>query len=232
MTNRPRFLAVLAALALCSCNAGSPALGDDNARDVAAEDAAYQQGMSGGESASGPIRPGLLGGQTGGEAGIRCTDDAEIDPLGFDDPSPLGYSAADILGGLATHYTAVFSYDADQSTSELSVTLASDGGAGYAPGCRHNEIDVSVGWSTADGAFSETLHGKLFAASPESATLSVEVPATSLLGSYSSAHATSLGSPPIRFSFDLRFDATSVQGSVNALAGEPDTQTSTSIGSF
>jgi hypothetical protein len=242
MTNRPRFLSVLAAVAVCGCSAGSPALGDDNARDVAAENAAYEQGMSGappgvgavpgtGESAPGPIGPGHFGGQTGGEAGIQCTDDAEIDPLDFDAPSPLGYSAADILSGLAANYSSVFSYDSDQSTSELTVTLASDGAAGYAPGCRRNELDVAVGWATADGAFTETLHGKLFAVSPDSATLTVEVPADSVLGSYPSTHAATLGPAPLSFVFALQFDPTSVHGSVNALSGDPDAQTS-SVGSF
>jgi hypothetical protein len=194
--------------------------------------------MSGGGSesaspqANGATGRGQLGGQTGGEAGIRCSTDAEIDPLDFTAKSPLGYSAADILQGLAPNYSASFSY-ADGSTSALAISLASDaGGAGYAPGCQRNAVDVVVGWSSTDGAFAETLHGKLFARSPDSATLSVELPAADFSGSYPRTHRAELMPAPVSFSFEMEFDPTSVHGGVSLLRGPLDAQDSLAIGSF
>jgi hypothetical protein len=194
--------------------------------------------MSGGNGeaarpeASGPAGSGLLGGQTGGEAGIRCSTDAEIDPLDFSAKSPLGYSAADILQGLAPSYTATLSY-ADDSTSALGISLAPDGGgAGYAPGCQRNVIDVVVGWSSADGAFAETLHGKLFARSPDSATLSVELAAADFSGSYPLTHRAQLMPAPVSFSFEIEFDPASAHGSVSLLRGPPDARDSLALGTF
>ncbi|HVZ32320.1 MAG TPA: hypothetical protein VG963_07840 [Polyangiaceae bacterium] len=194
--------------------------------------------MSGGSGSEAPSpeanRPtGIgLGGQTGGEAGIRCSTDAEIDPLDFTAKSPLGYSAADILQGLVPSYSATLTY-ADDSTSALTISLASDGGgAGYAPGCQRNTIDVVVGWSSADGAFAETLRGKLFARSPDSATLDVELPAAEFSGSYPRTHRAELMPAPVSFSFEIEFDPTSVHGSVSLLRGPPDAQDSLAIGSF
>jgi hypothetical protein len=187
---------------------------------------------AGAQAGAHPGGIGRFGGQTGGEAGIRCNADVALEPLDFDAASPSGYSAADILKGLAPSYTATFSHT-DDSTSALLVTLASDGGrAAYAAGCSRNEIDVIVGWSTSDGAFSETLHGQLFALSPDSATLRLELPAAELIGGYASAHAAELLPPPVRFSFEIEFDPSSVHGSVSALRGPLDSQDSLAIGSF
>jgi hypothetical protein len=220
MTARARFLsAMLAALCACSSDPGAGS-GDSNANT---------------ESALPTGRPGGIGrggGQTGGEAGIRCNPDVELQPLDFDAASPSGYSAADILAGLRPSYAGTFTY-ADDQTSGLTVTLASDGGrAAYAPGCSRNEIDVVVGWSTADGAFSETLRGKLFALSPESATLEVELPLQDFQGSYARSHAAELAPPPVSFSFQLTFEPSEAHGNVSALRGAPDAQDSLAIGSY
>jgi hypothetical protein len=189
-------------------------------------------GATGLEASGRPGGIGRLGGQTGGEAGIRCNADVEIEPLDFAAVSASGYSAAELLMGLAPSYAATLTY-ADESTTALAVTLASDGGrAGYAAGCSRNEIDVLVGWATSDGAFSETLHGQLFARSPEAATLRLELPAASLRGSYASSHAADLTPPAVSFSFEIEFDPGAVHGSVSALRGPPDSQDSLAIGSF
>jgi hypothetical protein len=250
MTARARFLTAMFAAALCACGSGSGSDADAAATSpsaVSGQDA--QQGMLQGESAGneggesggnaeGPLptgRPGGIGrsgGQTGGEAGIRCSPDVELQPLAFDAASPLGYSAADILAGLRSSYAATFSY-ADDSTSALTVTLASDGGrAAYAPGCSRNEIDVAVGWSSADGAFAETLRGKLFALSPDAATLDVELPLQELAGSYARSHAAELTPQPVSFSFQLEFEPSEAHGNVSALRGAPDAQDSLAIGSY
>jgi hypothetical protein len=156
----------------------------------------------------------------------------ELQPLDFDAVSPLGYSAADILAGSSPSYAATFTY-ADAKTSALSVALASDGGrAAYAPGCSRNEIDVAVGWSTADGEFSETLHGKLFALSPDAATLELELPLQDLAGSYGRSHAAELTPLPVSFSFQLEFAPSEAHGNVSALRGAPDAQDSIAIGSY
>jgi hypothetical protein len=184
------------------------------------------------ETSGRPGGIGRLGGQTGGEAGIRCNADVVIEPLDFTAVSASGYSAADILMGLAPSYAATLTY-ADESTTALAVTLASDGGrAGYAAGCSRNELDVIVGWASSDGAFNETLHGQLFARSPDAATLRVELPAVGLGGSYADSHAAELTPPPVSFSFEIEFEPSTVQGSVSALRGSPDSQDSLAIGSF
>ena len=41
-----------------------------------------------------------LGGQTGGEAGIRCGQAVTVEPLAFGADSPLGFSGSDIAGRL------------------------------------------------------------------------------------------------------------------------------------
>jgi len=221
MTVRATLLtAWLALAALAGCSSAPTGTDSDTVSATGAQAAGRPGGM------------GHFGGQTGGEAGIRCNADVALEPLDFAAVSPSGYSAADILTGLASSYAATFTY-ADQSTTPLAVTLASDGGrAGYAAGCSRNEIDVSVGWSTSDGAFSETLHGQLFALSPDAATLRLELPAANLTGSYASSHAADLTPPPVSFSFEIEFDPSAVQGSVSALRGPPDSQDSLAIGSF
>jgi hypothetical protein len=256
MTIRARFFtAVLAALPLWACSSTSPSSGAAepgggvspgalagevnspmNGTAPGAESGVDAQTPAGGESAPSETtgRPGGIGrfgGQTGGEAGIRCSADVELEPLAFDTVSPLGYSAAEIVSALAPSYAASFTY-ADDSATPLTVGLASAGQAAYAPGCSRIAIDVVVAWSTADGAFDETLRGKLFALSPEAATLSVEVPAGDLAGSYPSRHAAELGPPPLSFSFELEFAPSAAHGSVSALRGPPDNQDSLGIGSF
>ena len=221
MTARARILTTLLAVVICACGSdpGAPA-GDGSANT----ESALPTGRPGGI--------GRSGGQTGGEAGIHCNPDVELQPLGFDEPSPLGYSAADILAGLRPSYAATFTYT-DETSTALSLTLASDGAsAAYAPGCSRNEIDVVVGWSTADGAFSETLHGKLFALSPDAATLDVELPLQDLQGSYARSHAEQLVPAPVSFSFQLEFAPSEAHGNVSALRGAPDAQDSLAIVSY
>lgn len=200
------------------------------------ESAGSEGGESSGTEAGAPTgRPGGIGrfgGQTGGEAGIHCNPDVELQPLAFDAASPLGYSAADILAGLRSSYAATFTYADDESTP-LTLTLASDGGgAAYAPGCSRNAIDVSVGWSTADGEFAETLRGKLFALSPDAATLDVELPLPDFTGSYARSHAAELLPLPVSFSFQLEFAPSEAHGNVSVLRGAPDAQDSLAIGSY
>ena len=246
VNTRACFSSALLAAALCACGSAPGSLADTH--ETAPSAAAGQdtgQGMPQGESAGSESsgteegampsgRPGGIGrfgGQTGGEASIHCSADVQLEPLDFDAPSPLGSSAADILAGLRASYAATFTY-ADASTSALTVTLASDGGrAAYAPGCSRNEIDVAVGWSTVDGAFAETLRGKLFA-SPDAATLDVELPLEDFAGSYASRHAAELAPPPVSFSFQLDFEPSDAHGNVSALRGAPDAQDSLAIGSY
>jgi hypothetical protein len=223
MTIRARFFtAVLAALPLWACSSTSPSSG-------AAEPGG---GVSPGALA-GEVNSPMNGTAPGAESGVDAQTPAgvELEPLAFDTVSPLGYSAAEIVSALAPSYAASFTY-ADDSATPLTVGLASAGQAAYAPGCSRIAIDVVVAWSTADGAFDETLRGKLFALSPEAATLSVEVPAGDLAGSYPSRHAAELGPPPLSFSFELEFAPSAAHGSVSALRGPPDNQDSLGIGSF
>lgn len=248
MTTRACFSSALLAAALCACGADPDAPVSEAAPSAAAEQDTGQ-GMLQGESAgstgseasgteAGTLptgRPGGIGrsgGQTGGEAGIHCNPDVELQPLDFAAPSPLGYSAAEILAGLQPSYAATFTYG-DETTTALSVTLASDGGrAAYAPGCSRNEVDVVVAWATADREFSETLRGKLFALSPDAATLDVELPLQELQGSYARSHATELQPLPVSFSFQLDFAPSEAHGNVSALRGAPDAQDSLAIGSY
>lgn len=221
MTARARLLIATLAAALCACGSDPGASPVDSNANT---ERALPSGRPGGI--------GRSGGQTGGEAGIRCNPDVKLQPLDFDAASPLGYSAADILAGLQPSYAATFTY-IDETTTALTVTLASDGGrAGYAPGCSRNEIDVVVGWSTADGAFSEALHGKMFALSPDAAKLELELPLQDFQGSYARSHAAELAPSPVSFSFQLDFEPSEAHGDVSALRGAPDAQDSFAIGSY
>ena len=247
MPHRARFLT--AALALWGCSS-MPSSGDaagagagvspgamSGQGSLTGESASPGESASAGENASGgetsgrPGGTGRFGGQTGGEAGIRCNADVALEPLDFDALSPLGYSAAQIVNSLAHSYAATFTY-ADDRATQLAVRLASEGRSAYAPGCSRIEIDVVVGWSSADGAFDETLRGKLFAISPDAATFDVEVPSTDLVGSYADSHSAELGPPPLSFSFELQFTASAAHGSVSALRGVAEAQNSLAIGSF
>jgi len=262
MTIRARiFTAVLAALPLWGCSstppsgdAGEPAGGMSpgvmaGQGSLAGETAPGAESAAGGDSADGaesaaggdsaadgeatgrPGGIGRFGGQTGGEASIHCSADVELQPLAYDAVSPLGVSAAEIIRALAPSYAETFTY-ADDSATPLTVGLTSAGQAAYAPGCSRIAIDVVVTWATADGAFDERLRGKLFALSPDVATLSVEVPVGDLAGSYPSRHAAELGPPPLSFSFELEFAPSAAHGSVSVLRGPPDNQDALGIGSF
>lgn len=230
-------MALLAALPLWSCSSAPST--DGTGESVGGVDAQSASGTesSGAQSASGngtigrPGGIGRLGGQTGGEAGIRCNADVELQPLGFETVSPLGYSAAEIMSALGPSYAATLTY-ADDSATPLTLQLVSGGQAAYAAGCSRIAIDVSVIWSTADGAFDEALRGRLFALSPDVATLDVEVPASEFVGNYARRHAAELEPPPLRFSFQLEFSPSEAHGSVSALRGPPDSQDSLGIGSF
>ncbi|HEV8551442.1 MAG TPA: hypothetical protein VGQ57_20485, partial [Polyangiaceae bacterium] len=115
-----------------------------------------------------------LGGQTGGEAGLRCTPTMSSEPLAFDTPSPLGFSGADVARALPGASSSVVLWR-DGTDTTLDVTLTPGTRAGYASSCRANVLDVTVSLRTADGALDETVVTELFAKNPDAVSLDVSL---------------------------------------------------------
>jgi hypothetical protein len=130
-----------------------------------------------------------VGGQTGGEAGIRCSTTVSIEPLGFDTDSPLGFSAQDLARSLPSSVARPLAWT-DGSSAVLDVTLAYAGTGGYAASCRSNAADVMLALTTSDGALNEVATARVFGSTLERGTVDVELAVSSLMGSLAAAHAT------------------------------------------
>jgi hypothetical protein len=171
-------------------------------------------------SASEPTgQPALqMGGQTGGEAGIACTSTVNVAPLALATPSPLGFSGQDVIAALSFEDRAVLSL-ADLTSPALRVAVAATGSAGYAPSCASNEVDITLGLTSSDGAFAERLPAKLFAHSPDQAHASVSVPLLALTGNFATSHPE-LAAHVTHLEFDVDFSGGAVSGSISTLSGE------------
>jgi hypothetical protein len=227
MTTRRLLLLALLGAPLAAC-AGADTSGSGPSSSSAGESSTP------GESSMPGIadgRPQIQGGQTGGEAGIRCNADVALEPIALDASTPLGYSPADIVTGLPAAHDLALSY-AEGAMTGLQITLAYDGPVAFAAGCNRIELDVTLGFVSIDGAFDEALHGRLFAASPDSATLTIDVPIDALAGDFATSHAASLPEGPLTLSFALEFASDTVRGSIDASAGSNDTGDSQFIANF
>jgi hypothetical protein len=231
MTTRWFLLLALLGAPLAAC-AGADNSGSDPSSSSAGE-SGMPSAESGDDSDTGiPAgRPQIQGGQTGGEAGIRCNPDVALEPIALDAATPLGYSPADIVAGLPAAYDVALSY-AEGATTGLELTLAYDGPVAFAAGCNRIELDVTLGFVSSDGAFDETLHGRLFAASPDLATLTIDVPIAALAGDYATSHAASLPEGPLTLTFAFEFASGTVRGSIDASTGANGTGDSQFIANF
>jgi hypothetical protein len=226
-----RFLQVaLLGASLAAC-AGADMSDAEPSASSSGESAASDAESGAESSSSTPDERPHIGGQTGGEAGIHCSADVALAPIALDTTTALGHSPADIVAGLQTEHDVALDY-ADGSMIGLQVTLAYDGPVAFAAGCNRIELDVTLGFVSADGAFAETLHGRLFASSPDSATLAVDIPADALAGAYVSSHAMSLLEGPLTFSFALEFTSDTVHGSIEASSGANDSGDTQFIANF
>src|SRR3954464_995704 len=97
--------------------------------------AALAAGCVGCSSTSDPAVPPAssmhLGGQTGGEAGLRCAKAVTVEPLAFDANSPLGFSGADIASWLPKTAARPLAWT-DGTSAVLDLSLEYTGTAGYA----------------------------------------------------------------------------------------------------
>lgn len=231
MTIRHFLLLALLGAQVSACGGRDASLTDPSA---VGESSNPNEGTSAGSGETGHVEgsPDELphtGGQTGGEAGIHCSADVELQPIAFDAITPLGYAPAEIAAALRQVYASTLRY-AEGGETELELTLSYPGTSFYAAACSRIVLDVTLGISTADAAFAGGVHGRLFARSPDAATLEVNVPADQLDGSYLSTHASSLPEGPLSIAFTFEFTADDTHGSISATSNA--TEASQPIGDF
>lgn len=170
-------------------------------------------------------------GQIGGEP-YACEPKA-VQTLAIDETSPLGFSAADILGFAQGTHDAGFVWDAGGSTPmTLTVPAPSEvrfADLGLPPvgdpqlygeiGCaNHVELDVIVTLATGDGAFAETFDVILIAASTSRAAFSESVAPEAISGSYVFDERDPSTYDKVDFlTFNAMLDPTGANGDVNAL---------------
>jgi len=136
------------------------------------------------------------GGQTGDEE-ARC-EVATSTALGLDDDSPLGFGPADVLAYAGGVHTGPLAWEVG-GTTEVTLDAAQSGEIAYVEyewvdhsgqdiatiGCENQvEIDVTLGFSTADGAFDETIDTRIVAGVADRATLFVALDLDDLTGTY------------------------------------------------
>ena len=209
-TNTPESAAVMRRLSLLVCFA-------------AALTAASLLGCSStSDPAIAPASSMHLGGQTGGEAGIRCGEAVTVEPLAFGADSPLGFSGADIAGWLPKTAARPLAWT-DGTSAVLDLSLTYTGTAGYAAACRANAVDVTLGLTTSDGAFAEAANARLFSASAERASLDLELAVSTLSGSLTTTHAP-LASGSDRLLFQIDFANGITSGRIAALDDDEQTE--------
>jgi len=232
MTIRHFLLLALLGAPGAACGSGDTSLTDPSGTGA---NPSSSQGTPAGAGESGQVEgspdelPHAGGGQTGGEAGIHCSADVALEPIAFDATTPLGYSPAEIAAGLRGAYASTLSY-ADGGETEFALGLSYPGTSFYAADCSRIVLDVTLGISTTDGAFAESVHGRLFARSPDAATLEVDLPVAQFDGSYLSTHASTLPEGLVGIAFTFEFTADDTHGSISASSGS--SETSEPIGDF
>lgn len=170
----------------------------------------------------------MVGGQTGGETGLNCTASTKVEPIGMDSSSALGFSAAQVLTGVAGERLLALTWSNGEAT-RLQLSIAGAGTAGYARACSANEVDVLVTLATSDGALAEQADARLFAHLLGQSSLSIEMPVTSLRGSLSSQLALPAERSTLSIHLDFADDVAS--GGIDAI--DPSaTQSAISVATF
>jgi len=184
-------------------------------------------GSSPAPEASGSPSP-MIGGQTGGETGLNCTASTQVDPIGMDSSSALGFSAAQVLTRVAGERVLALTWSNGEAT-HLQLSIAGAGTAGYARACSANEVDVLVTLATADGALAEQAPAELFAHLVGQSSLLIEMPVTSLRGSLSSQLTLPAEQSTLSIHLDFADDVAS--GGIDAI--DPSaTQSAISVATF
>jgi hypothetical protein len=175
----------------------------------------------GGSDGADPVTPlDLVGGQTGGEAGLNCVAGVPVSPLELTEASALGYAASDVLAEFTALPNETIDW-ADGDASQISFAITFDGRCGYAASCRANEVDVTLGVSTADGALAEQLHGELFAPRQKAASLRIEIEVAAIHGALAEVHALPSGAK--RIVVTARLSSEGARGQIEAVGADaPD----------
>lgn len=171
------------------------------------------------------------GSQVGGEA-VQCKAVATT-TLAMGEDSVLGFSGADVLALAEGEHAATLAWKKGGST-QATVTIASSGaqarylemayvddGSGIEPAidCADVvEVDVTVAFATADGAFDESWTTKLAAPLPDHAAWSTELDLDALQGSYTVTEVDPAAFDGVRAFLDIELDAGGVGGQITGQA--------------
>src|SRR5262245_40108979 len=167
-------------------------------------------------------------GQIGGE-GLGCLPTKTLD-LGLDEPSPLGFSAAEVLAGVGQSHSVPLAWAKGGST-DLTVSLQYMGGAvryldrewkddGSGMEIEREdcpdvvEIASTLSFATLDGAFAESWPIKALAPTLQSASVSMIIQVDALQGSYQVTEVDPATFDEVRVFLDTELAADSVQGTI------------------
>lgn len=183
------------------------------------------------DAGSGP-QSGQIGGVYG-EGGI-CDDQKE--PVGVTDVTPLGFSASDVISSISGERTAPLTWAKGGSTTatvlvgtptaarfvESTRKEGSPSGGpepGFAVECSDRlEIDVPLSFSTADGAFAETLEVTLRAERVDAASFYHELDLSALEGSYQVTEVDPSAYKQVRVYLSGTIDSSAVTGEISGTA--------------
>jgi hypothetical protein len=172
------------------------------------------------------------GGQIGGEKTAGCYELVST-PLGLDEVSPLGFSAADALPTIegARTETLLWAKGGDTVLSLEALYVGGDTrfveseyrsygqtGAPVLDCPPAIEIDLDLDFATADGAFAETWQGTARAESAQSATFFHDLDLDALAGTYQVTEVEPADFDAVSVFASVVFSGQSVSGSLSGQA--------------
>lgn len=150
-------------------------------------------------------------------------------PIGLDEPTPLGITAADVLALANGEHQGQLTWDKGGSTG-LTVSVTADAasaryveldwqsdGSGAEPAMACGsviEIDAAVGFATADGAFAESWATKLTAFEPSVVVAAASADPADIAGSYQVTEVDPAQYDELLVFFDVAFGASGTTGGV------------------
>ena len=160
-------------------------------------------------------------------------------PLSLQEPSPLGFSACQVLAFVEGEQSAAFnwlqtegfSYGPESGSGEVSTRTSAAGPARFArvdehrslPDCSDQvRIPVRVELATAGGALEETLTVDLIAAAADEAAITELVPSAELKGAFAFVPGTLGARRFVRLEVNLRFRPAGFAGYLIAGIGSGD----------
>lgn len=170
------------------------------------------------------VAVGGCGAQAGGQTGEE-TDDGCVfstSPLSLQEPSPLGFSAGQVLALAEGEHSASFgwlqsaglSYGPEGGTGQVTLQASAAGAARFArvdvhrslPDCQDQlRIPVSAVLATAGGALDESFTVDLVAATADEAAVTALVPSAELKGAFAFVPSTLGARRFARLEVNLRF---------------------------